>query len=116
MRIVIIDDYADVRTTLEAALELLGFDSCATSSALAIEVAGTFKPELILIDLAPYTADLLATLRVLLGELVVIGMTNDAERLGDPALGLAGTLLKPFELDELHALLSLHIRRGGYLS
>lgn len=75
------------------------------SYALAIEGAGASKPELILVDLAPYAADLLDMVRVVLGPL-----------LDDPSLGLAGTLLEPFELEKLHALLSLHTRSQGYLS
>lgn len=116
MRIIIIDDYADVRITLEAALQILGFDPCAASSSTALRVAAAFRPEVVLIDLAPYAAELLKILRQLLGPLVVIGMTNDEDRRADAELGLAGTLLKPFELDELHALLAVHAPGGGYLS
>ncbi|MBA3458169.1 MAG: DUF2075 domain-containing protein [Deltaproteobacteria bacterium] len=112
----IIDDYVDVRNTLETALEVLGFQSCACSSSSALQVAGTFRPELVLIDLAPYAAELLTTLRTMLQPFVAIGMTDDADRQGDEELGLACTLMKPFEVSELQTLLHAHAPAGKLLS
>ncbi|MEU1807205.1 response regulator transcription factor [Streptomyces sp. NPDC019937] len=120
-RILIVDDEPAVR---EALRRSLAFEGYATDTAVdgldALEKAGTYDPELIVLDVLMPRMDGLTAARRLraTGVTVPILMLTARDTVGDRVTGLdAGAddyLVKPFELDELLARIRALLRRSSY--
>ncbi|WP_055557272.1 response regulator transcription factor [Streptomyces sp. NBRC 110028] len=120
-RILIVDDEPAVR---EALRRSLAFEGYATGTAVdgvdALEKAGTYDPELIVLDVLMPRMDGLTAARRLraTGVTVPILMLTARDTVGDRVTGLdAGAddyLVKPFELDELLARIRALLRRSSY--
>lgn len=120
-RILIVDDEPAVR---EALRRSLAFEGYATETAVdgldALEKAGTYDPELIVLDVLMPRMDGLTAARRLraTGVTVPVLMLTARDTVGDRVTGLdAGAddyLVKPFELDELLARIRALLRRSSY--
>lgn len=100
----IVDDYTDVRLTLEIALQRLGYDVRAVPCLVAIDVMSEFAPHAIVVEVAPATYDLVRQLVTVRGEIPMIGMSRDnADRTLREVL--ADVLVKPFSIEELQRAL-----------
>ena len=107
MKILIVDDEADIRTIARLSLERLGGMSVleAGSGAEALEIAERDAPEAILLDVMMPEMDGAATLAALRSNTATAGipvvyltakaLPGEVERLR--ALGALGVLTKPFE-------------------
>lgn len=120
-RILIVDDEPAVREALQRSL---AFEGYATETAVdgldALEKAGTYAPELIVLDVLMPRMDGLTAARRLraTGVTVPVLMLTARDTVGDRVTGLdAGAddyLVKPFELDELLARIRALLRRSSY--
>ena len=120
-RILIVDDEPAVREALQRSL---AFEGYATETAVdgldALEKAGTYDPELIVLDVLMPRMDGLTAARRLraTGVTVPVLMLTARDTVGDRVTGLdAGAddyLVKPFELDELLARIRALLRRSSY--
>ena len=106
-RVLHIEDEEDIRTVTKLALEGVGsfiVESC-ESGAAAVEKAGAFKPDIIVVDVMMPEMDGPATLRALrklpeTADTVVVFMTAKAqihEIEKFKSLGVAGIIVKPFD-------------------
>ena len=107
MKVLIVDDDADIRSIASLSLSRLGGMDVieAGSGAEGVRKAGKEAPDVILLDMMMPTMDGLETLAALLAQpatatIPVIFLTakavgRDIERL--TALGAAGVLIKPFD-------------------
>src|SRR5258708_4462596 len=117
-RILCVEDDLQMRTFLLAQLKARGFQAQAVSDgAQAIDLAATFRPQLILLDLSLPKLDGLAFLRRLRewsSAPVIILSAHDEERVKIKALdeGADDYLTKPFSLNELLARVRVALRRA----
>jgi CheY-like chemotaxis protein len=106
-RVLHVEDEEDIRTVTKLALEGVGsfiVESC-ESGAAAVEKAGGFKPDIIVIDVMMPEMDGPATLRALrklpeTADTAVVFMTAKAqihEIEKFKSLGVAGIIVKPFD-------------------
>ena len=113
--ILVVDDNVDALEMLTEALNLLGHDAHpAADAAAALALAGTLKPRLALLDIGLPEIDgyeLGRRLRALPGldtiKLVALtgyGQASDKER--SRAAGFVAHLVKPVDLDAIHALVN----------
>ncbi len=112
--ILVVDDHASVRTTLQAVLEDAGYAvTTAADGRAALQSILTACPDLVLTDLHLPVMDgreLLAALRVRALEVPVVLMSLDADvRMVAQLLQAAGALPKPFELDHLLDLVARYV-------
>jgi EAL domain-containing protein (putative c-di-GMP-specific phosphodiesterase class I)/CheY-like chemotaxis protein len=119
VKILVIDDEADVAEFIAAAAEGLGYKCVVTTDAAAVRKLYTPDTNLILLDLMMPEIDGIEVLRVLsnmrckasilLMSGIAIRVMETAEKLAR-ALGLhiAGHLMKPFQLSELEDALRRH--------
>lgn len=120
-RILIVDDEPAVREALRRSLAFEGYDTeMAPDGMAALEAAGTYHPDAIVLDVLMPRMDGLTTARRLrsAGVTTPILMLTARDTVGDRVTGLdAGAddyLVKPFELDELLARLRALLRRSSY--
>jgi two-component system, OmpR family, KDP operon response regulator KdpE len=117
-RILCVEDDLQMRTFLLAQLKARGFQAQAVSDgAQAIDLAATFRPQLILLDLSLPKLDGLAFLRRLRewsSAPVIILSARDEELVKIKALdeGADDYLTKPFSLNELLARVRVALRRA----
>jgi len=106
MRVLIIDDDADLRLIIRASLRHRGFEVAeAASGGEGIQSARAVRPDVILLDVMMPEMDGPATLRALQAdpatvEIPVVFLTAKAMRAEIDrlrALGAAGVLIKPFD-------------------
>ena len=116
-RVLLVDDHNDVIVGLSRLLSVLGYDVRATKSPLdAIELAEAFRPQIAILDIGLPGMDgytLAREIRARLAEspptLIALsgyGQTHDRQR--SDAAGFAVHLVKPVDIDELVAALSLY--------
>ncbi len=103
LRVLIVDDYADVRLTLEAGMELHGYAVVACVVPQALVEAQRFAPDIILVEVSANAMQLIGKLREGCPSAIVIGMTNNPDGPTADELGIAMILVKPFKLEQLHA-------------
>ncbi|MBL1101679.1 response regulator transcription factor [Streptomyces coffeae] len=120
-RILIVDDEPAVREALRRSLVFEGYTTETAVDGLdALEKAGSWKPELIVLDVLMPRMDGLTAARRLraTGVTVPVLMLTARDTVGDRVTGLdAGAddyLVKPFELDELLARIRALLRRSSY--
>jgi CheY-like chemotaxis protein len=113
--VLVIDDEPDLTEMIRAALEEDGYRVLAAVDEAALEVARAQRPDLILLDLAMPGIDGVEMLERLRAEgasasIPVVAMSA-AERLSAVAavLPLDDRLPKPFDLDDLRAIVARHI-------
>ncbi|WP_020658715.1 response regulator transcription factor [Amycolatopsis benzoatilytica] len=123
MRLLVVDDDPDVRESLQRSLEFEGYEVAAASggAAAVAAVAGTDRPDLVILDVMMPDVDGLETCRRIraLGERLPVLMLTARDALGDRVTGLdSGAddyLVKPFALEELLARVRALLKqnRGG---
>ena len=118
MRVLVVDDDAAVRTSLQRALRLEGYSvSLAAGGDEALHAAGTEAPDVIVLDVMMPAPDGLEVCRRLRrsGDATPILMLTAREAVGHRVAGLdAGAddyMVKPFALAELLARLQALLRR-----
>lgn len=112
------DDRA-VRTSLERALRLEGYDvSATTNGAEVLELLRANTPEIVLLDVSMPLVDGLTVCRVLRAEgnrvpiLMLTARTETGDRVAGLDAGADDYLPKPFDLEELLARMRALIRRS----
>jgi DNA-binding response OmpR family regulator len=108
--ILVVDDDPDSRTLLELALSLVGYVTLAASNgAEALEIAGRYHPDVILLDLAMPVMDGFAFRAAQVRDpeladipVICVSGRHDAVEAAR-GLQLAGCVGKPFALDEIVA-------------
>ncbi|MEU0602047.1 response regulator transcription factor [Streptomyces sp. NPDC006393] len=120
-RILIVDDEPAVREALQRSLAFEGYDTeVAVDGADALEKAGAYGPDLVVLDIQMPRMDGLTAARRIrgAGDTTPILMLTARDTVGDRVTGLdAGAddyLVKPFELDELFARIRALLRRSSY--
>jgi len=121
MRILVVDDEPAVRTALERALKLDGYDvELAADGQEALDVLAGQAPDAVVLDVLMPEVDGLEVCRRLrdAGDRTPILMLTARDRVRDRVNGLdAGAddyLVKPFALEELTARLRALLRRSGH--
>jgi DNA-binding NtrC family response regulator len=111
-RVLVVEDNSRLRRTLRRALEQRGYRAQAAASvAEAVEILGSFKPDVLLLDVSLPDGDALAVVqaaRRLGATAVAIAMSGKATPLQTFQLAQLGArryLQKPIELDILDAAL-----------
>jgi two-component system OmpR family response regulator len=122
-RVLVVDDDLAVRAELVSVLRDAGYATASCGSvAVAVELAGTFRPDLVVLEMVldggVVGCDLGQRLRVE-GDPLLLFVTRDptvADRLAAFEAGADDWLVKPFVLAELLAQVHALLRRGGRLS
>jgi two-component system response regulator MprA len=121
MRILVVDDEPAVRTALERALRLDGYEvELAADGRRALDVLAGAAPDAVVLDVLMPELDGLEVCRRLrdAGDRTPVLMLTARDRVKDRVSGLdAGAddyLLKPFALEELTARLRALLRRTGH--
>jgi two-component system response regulator MprA len=121
MRILVVDDEPAVRTALERALRLDGFDvALAEDGRAALDALAGAPPDAVVLDVLmpePGGLEVCRRLRAA-GDRTPVLMLTARDRVADRVAGLeAGAddyLVKPFALEELTARLRALLRRSGF--
>ncbi len=118
MRVLVVDDEPAVRTALERALRLEGYDvELAADGAEALQRLSLHTPDAVVLDVLMPNVDGLEVCRRLRAadDRTPVLMLTARDSIGDRVAGLdAGAddyLVKPFALEELHARLRALLRR-----
>lgn len=118
MKILIVEDAADVAEILETALSKDGHEILRAEDGLAgIEAVWRFKPDLILLDIGLPVVDGLTVLRRLresgnqVAIIMVTGRVEDADKVEGLTAGSDDYICKPFSLDEVRARVGAVQRR-----
>lgn len=118
-RVLIVDDFTDITTTLGELVVLLGHEACvANHGDQALELAREFHPDLVLLDLGMPDPDGYEVARRLRAgpdgkhiELIAMsGWGHQAAREQAAQAGFDRHFLKPITLAHLHALLEPRVR------
>ena len=115
LRVLVVDDYTDERETLRMLLAMWGYIvETAEGGAAAVSAAQTFRPEVVLMDLAMPGMDGYETARRIrrlpgLGRTAVVALTghgqpSDLERSRDE--GFVRHLVKPADFRDIRAALA----------
>jgi two-component system, OmpR family, response regulator MprA len=120
MRVLVVDDEPAVRTALERALRLEGYDvELAADGAEALQRLSLHTPDAVVLDVLMPKVDGLEVCRRLRAadDRTPVLMLTARDSIGDRVAGLdAGAddyLVKPFALEELHARLRALLRRAS---
>jgi len=122
MRVLVVDDNVDAAQTLRELLVTLGHESAVAYDGLAaLELAGSFKPDIAILDIGLPVMDgyeLARKLREQLGPetprlIAVTGYGQDADRARAREAGFGQYLVKPIALDALMRLLTTESQAAG---
>jgi CheY-like chemotaxis protein len=124
VRIVVVDDDPDARELLELALHGSGAEVHAAPSArAALEALGSFRPHVLMTDIAMPEEDGYALIRRLRareaeegGHLLAVALTafaSQTDREQALALGFDAHLAKPVNVAQLARTVARLVRRGG---
>ena len=120
-RALVVDDSDAVRNLVVVNLELEGFEvRSATDGQQGIEVAASWRPDVITLDVVMPRLDGFETLEVLRADpetadipvVMVTGRAQAADRQRGESLGVDAYLAKPFEPTELVTVVSRLARNG----
>ncbi len=117
-RILVVDDEVSVLKTVRAYLEQEGFNvASAADSQTALELARTFQPDLVILDVMLTGMDGFSVLRELRREsevyvLMLTARAGEVDRVVGLELGADDYLTKPFSPRELVARTKAILRRG----
>ena len=121
-RILIVEDNVDAAETLQLLLRMSGYDTrAANDGAQALELARTFRPAVVLLDIGLPGKDGYAVARELralpdMQSTLLVALTgygDAADREKAAAAGFDTFQVKPLEPDKLDALLTEHFRSAG---
>jgi two-component system, cell cycle response regulator DivK len=119
-RILIVEDDRSIRALLEDFLSTEGFDTVfAADGRSAIELAGSARPELILMDMLLPGIDGLTASRMLRADprtrhIPIVAMSANRRALREaPDAPVDEVIAKPFDLDELLTCLIAHAGVAG---
>jgi signal transduction histidine kinase len=120
-RLLLVEDTDDAARALKVALEQLGYEvALAHDAPIALNLAKTFRPDVVLLDLGLPVMDgweLAQRLRGTASELPIVAVTardQDADKQRSAALGFAEHLVKPIDLVELERIVqSISSRSSG---
>jgi two-component system, OmpR family, response regulator MprA len=117
--VLVVDDDRAIRESLARALDLEGYDVVtAADGAVALQLVGDRRPDVLVLDLSMPVLDGLTVCRVLRAEkdrtpiLMLTARTETSDRVAGLDAGADDYLPKPFELDELLARLRALLRRA----
>jgi len=122
MRVLVVDDNVDAAQTLRELLVTLGHESAvAYDGVAALELAGSFKPDIAMLDIGLPVMDgyeLARRLREQLGPekprlIAVTGYGQEADQARAREAGFSHYLVKPVALDALMPLLATERRAAG---
>jgi CheY-like chemotaxis protein len=109
-RLLIVEDNDDTAHVLKWGLEQLGYQvAIAHNGPLALRLAEAFRPQVAVLDLGLPVMDGWELARRLRGQqaglhvIAVTGFAEDAARVRSAAAGFADHLLKPVDIDAIHA-------------
>ena len=114
-RVLIVDDYPEAARTLAMLLKLRGFETrTATDGLEAVETAGGFRPDVVILDLGLPGVDGYEACRRIRASawgkamrlLALTGWARDEDRERSAAAGFNGHVLKPIDLEVLEPLLT----------
>ena len=114
-RVMIVDDFRDITTTLSELVMLLGHEACSANHGRdALALAETFQPDLVLLDLGMPEIDGFEVARRLRAQpdgkhieiIAMSGWGHQAARDQAKQAGFDRHFLKPITLAHLHALLA----------
>jgi CheY-like chemotaxis protein len=117
VKILVVDDNVDTARSLCWLLEATGYDARpAFDGPAALEMAATFRPEIVLLDLGLPRLDGFEVAARLRADpstrpavlIALSGYSRDEDRDRSRAVGFEHHLVKPVEFDELLALLHRH--------
>ncbi len=114
-RILVVDDERDILTFVREALTDEGYDvDTADSGEAALQTVTERRPDLIILDVNLPGVDgweVLAQLRAAAGEQTPVVVMTGGYQAQDQALssGAQGYLGKPFDLDDLYAVIGRHL-------
>ena len=117
-RILVVDDEVSVLKTVRAYLEQEGFNvASAADSQTALELARTFQPDLVILDVMLTGMDGFSVLRELRREsevyvLMLTARAGEVDRVVGLELGADDYLTKPFELEELLLRVNNLLQKG----
>jgi DNA-binding response OmpR family regulator len=117
-RLLIVEDNDDTAQALQAGLQQLGYEvAVAHNGPLALRIAQEFLPQIAVLDIGLPVMDGWELARRLRNQtdglkiIAITGQQDDAARIKSAELGFAEHLLKPFDIQSLHAALQrLHAR------
>lgn len=119
-RVLVIDDEENIRFLVESALQLAGFETAAAASGNeGLETAGTFRPDVVILDVMLPDLDGFTVLRRLrdrgLAAPVIFLTARDAteDRVRGLTTGGADYQVKPFAVAELVARVRLRLAQSG---
>jgi signal transduction histidine kinase/CheY-like chemotaxis protein len=122
LRVLAVDDNADIAEGLAQVLSMWGHTvRTAPDGAAALEIAGSFGPEVVLLDLGLPKIDGFEVARRLLGSagsppallISMSGFGQDQARRQSRKAGFHHHLVKPIDMDTLRAVLAEGARRTG---
>jgi signal transduction histidine kinase len=113
-RVLLVDDHRDAAFSLAKLLRLQGHHVClAHDGPAALEAAGAFRPEIVLLDIGLPEMDGYEVARRMrmqgMNDIVIAALTGygrDEDRKSSQAAGIDVHLVKPINLDMLHGLLA----------
>jgi CheY-like chemotaxis protein len=118
-RILVVEDESDIRLSVADALEGEGYDvAMAQNGAEALHLVGSFRPDVILLDMKMPVMDGWAFARAYRstppphGRIVVFTAAADVSRRAIET-GADGMLAKPFDLDDLLRTVATHAGAAG---
>jgi two-component system KDP operon response regulator KdpE len=118
-RALVVDDEPEVRQAVQRGLELLGYDiESAVDGADGIARVETWRPDVVLLDLAMPNMSGLTALRQIRGwsqvPIIVLSvMGEEADKVRALEAGADDYLTKPFGMQELNARIRVVLRRVG---
>jgi len=120
VRALVVDDEAEVRQAVRRGLEVLGFEiETAVDGADGLARVETWRPDVVLLDLAMPNLSGLSALRQIRGwsqvPIIVLSvMGEEADKVRALEAGADDYMTKPFGMQELHARIRVALRRAHH--
>jgi len=120
VRALVVDDEAEVRQAIQRGLEVLGFEiETAVDGAEGVTKVESWRPDVVLLDLAMPTLSGLSALHQIRGwsqvPIIVLSvMGEEADKVRALEAGADDYMTKPFGMQELHARIRVVLRRVSH--